>query len=198
MSAGFVTAHLDAIEPIVFDSDDEPDWRPLRHDLGIGAFGVNAWVAKAPGDQAIERHDEALAAIRVRARAFWENHVLTGIAPEPTQLSDMNVLHPMESAAPALLADDELTSLVLKLRAANREIAARTAEMDTLEFEIKKAMGDCSELIVHGKSAISWKQRPHTHLDQAALKESYPEIHRELLRKGSSRVFQLKSFAWRD
>jgi hypothetical protein len=59
MSAGFVTARLDAIEPIVFDSDDEPDWRPLRHDLGIGAFGVNAWVAKAPGDQAIERHDEA-------------------------------------------------------------------------------------------------------------------------------------------
>ena len=59
MSAGFVTAHLDAIEPIVFGSDDEPDWRPLRHELGIGAFGVNAWVAKAPGDQAIERHDEA-------------------------------------------------------------------------------------------------------------------------------------------
>lgn len=59
MSAGFVTARLDAIEPIVFDSDDEPDWRPLRHELGIGAFGVNAWVAKAPGDRAIERHDEA-------------------------------------------------------------------------------------------------------------------------------------------
>jgi hypothetical protein len=59
MSAGYVTAHLDAIEPIVFDSDDEPDWKPLRNDLGIGAFGVNAWVAPVAGDQAIERHDEA-------------------------------------------------------------------------------------------------------------------------------------------
>jgi hypothetical protein len=59
MSAGFTTAHLDTIEPIVFDSDDEPDWKPLRHELGIGAFGVNAWVAPAAGDQAIERHDEA-------------------------------------------------------------------------------------------------------------------------------------------
>jgi len=58
MSAGYVTTHLDAIEPIVFDSDDEPDWKPLRNDLGIGAFGVNAWVAPAAGDQAIERHDE--------------------------------------------------------------------------------------------------------------------------------------------
>jgi hypothetical protein len=59
MSAGVVTAHLDDIKPIVFDSDAEPDWKPVRHHLGIGAFGVNAWVAAAPGDQAIERHDEA-------------------------------------------------------------------------------------------------------------------------------------------
>jgi hypothetical protein len=58
MSAGYVTTHLDAIAPIVFDSDDEPDWKPLRHELGVGAFGVNAWVARGPGDQAIERHDE--------------------------------------------------------------------------------------------------------------------------------------------
>jgi hypothetical protein len=58
MSAGYVTTHLDAIAPIVFDSDDEPAWKPLRHELGVGAFGVNAWVARDPGDQAIERHDE--------------------------------------------------------------------------------------------------------------------------------------------
>ena len=58
MSAGVVTAHLDDIETLSFDSDAEPDWKPLRHHLGIGAFGVNAWVAAAAGDQAIERHDE--------------------------------------------------------------------------------------------------------------------------------------------
>jgi hypothetical protein len=59
MTPGVVTAHLDDIEPIVFDSDAEPDWKPLRHHLGIGAFGVNAWVAPEAGGQAVERHDEA-------------------------------------------------------------------------------------------------------------------------------------------
>ena len=59
MTSGVVTAHLDDIEPIVFDSDAEPDWKPLRHHLGIGAFGVNAWVAPEAGSQAVERHDEA-------------------------------------------------------------------------------------------------------------------------------------------
>ena len=59
MTSGVVTAHLDDVPAVVFDSDAEPDWKPLRHHLGIGAFGVNAWVAPEAGGQAIERHDEA-------------------------------------------------------------------------------------------------------------------------------------------
>jgi hypothetical protein len=61
MSAGVLTAHLDDVRTISLDFDDVPDWKPLRHDLGIGAFGVNAWVAKATGDPAVERHDEKVA-----------------------------------------------------------------------------------------------------------------------------------------
>jgi hypothetical protein len=59
MTSGVVTAHLDDVPTIVLDSDAEPDWKPLRHHLGIGAFGINAWVAPEAGDQAVERHDEA-------------------------------------------------------------------------------------------------------------------------------------------
>ena len=59
MTSGVVTAHLDDVPAVVFDSDAEPDWKPLRHHLGIGAFGVNAWVAPEAGGQAVERHDEA-------------------------------------------------------------------------------------------------------------------------------------------
>ena len=58
MSAGVVTAHLDDVPTLSFESAAMPDWKPLRHHLGVGAFGVNAWVAARAGDQAIERHDE--------------------------------------------------------------------------------------------------------------------------------------------
>ena len=61
MSAGVVTAHLDEVRTVSLHSDDVPDWKPLRHELGIGAFGVNAWVAKTAGDPAVERHDEKVA-----------------------------------------------------------------------------------------------------------------------------------------
>jgi hypothetical protein len=58
MPAGYETLHLDDVPLVAFDEPDMPDWRPLRHRLGVGAFGVNAWVAKSAGEQAIERHDE--------------------------------------------------------------------------------------------------------------------------------------------
>jgi hypothetical protein len=59
MTPGVVTAHLDDIPTLRSGSDAEPDWKPLRNHLGIGAFGVNAWLAPSAGDQAVERHDEA-------------------------------------------------------------------------------------------------------------------------------------------
>jgi len=34
------------------------DWRPVRHHLGVSAFGTNAYVAPAAGDLVIEPHDE--------------------------------------------------------------------------------------------------------------------------------------------
>ena len=33
-------------------------WHPVRRALGVSGFGVNAWSARAAGDELIERHDE--------------------------------------------------------------------------------------------------------------------------------------------
>jgi hypothetical protein len=55
--AGYETVHLDEVDTIAFDEPDQPNWKPLRHRLGVGAFGFNAWVAE-PGELVIERHDE--------------------------------------------------------------------------------------------------------------------------------------------
>jgi cupin domain len=52
-------AHLDEIEPIAEPDPGEYVWKPVRHQLGISAFGVNAWVAREPGDRVIEEHAES-------------------------------------------------------------------------------------------------------------------------------------------
>ncbi len=57
-------------------------------------------------------------------------------------------------------------------------------------------MGDATALHIGGqdKPAATWKSRANAHLDQAALKEIYPKLYAQFLRKGSSRVFEVKRF----
>jgi mannose-6-phosphate isomerase-like protein (cupin superfamily) len=52
----YTVAHLDDIDEI---SDGRVPWRPVRHHLGIKAFGVNAFTGKNTGDRIINEHDEA-------------------------------------------------------------------------------------------------------------------------------------------
>jgi hypothetical protein len=53
--AGYAVAHLDDIDEW---SDAGCHYRPIRHHLGITAFGVTAWTARAAGDLVINEHDE--------------------------------------------------------------------------------------------------------------------------------------------
>jgi hypothetical protein len=53
--AGYAVAHLDEIDEF---ADGRCHYRPIRHHLGITAFGVTAWTARAAGDLVINEHDE--------------------------------------------------------------------------------------------------------------------------------------------
>jgi hypothetical protein len=53
---GWSSTTLDALQTL--DPSGLPAWKPVRHSLGVEAFGVNAWVARGVGDQVIEEHDE--------------------------------------------------------------------------------------------------------------------------------------------
>ena len=45
--------------PVVPDpGPGEPDWRPLRHHLGLRSFGVNLFVARGAGDVLVPEHRE--------------------------------------------------------------------------------------------------------------------------------------------
>jgi len=52
----YVVARLDQIEEL---TDGREPWQPVRHKLGITAFGVNAWTGHAAGDRIINEHDES-------------------------------------------------------------------------------------------------------------------------------------------
>jgi tetratricopeptide (TPR) repeat protein len=53
--AAYAVARLDDIEEF---TDAGCHYRPIRHHLGITAFGATAWTARAAGDLVINEHDE--------------------------------------------------------------------------------------------------------------------------------------------
>jgi tetratricopeptide (TPR) repeat protein len=54
--SGYAVAHLDEIDEL---TDGREPWRPIRHHLGITAFGINSWTGRDAGDRIINEHDEA-------------------------------------------------------------------------------------------------------------------------------------------
>jgi hypothetical protein len=52
----FQATDLEQIDEI---DDGRCPFRPVRHHLGISAFGVNSWTARAAGDRLVNEHDEA-------------------------------------------------------------------------------------------------------------------------------------------
>jgi tetratricopeptide (TPR) repeat protein len=55
MVMAYAIAHLDEIAEF---EDAGCHYRPIRHHLGITAFGVTAWAAHAAGDRVVNEHDE--------------------------------------------------------------------------------------------------------------------------------------------
>jgi hypothetical protein len=53
---GWSVTSLDELPTL--DFDDQPQWKPVRHRLGIEAFGVNAFLGPDEGVEVIEEHDE--------------------------------------------------------------------------------------------------------------------------------------------
>jgi mannose-6-phosphate isomerase-like protein (cupin superfamily) len=72
--SGYTVAHLEEIDEV---DDGRCRWRPVRHHLGIMAFGVNAWSARDAGDRIIYEHDQSFESneelhLVLRGRAVFE------------------------------------------------------------------------------------------------------------------------------
>lgn len=171
----------------------------VMHGLGVTRRSSGMLAALFGADELrtypVAADAETIAGMRAQAVRFWHDHVLAGLPPDPKTMADLAHLFAKEAEGPPLLADEDLAAKVLRMRALQAEIKARESEADALEFEVKRAMRTCSELVMpNGKTAAEWKERSGSFLDETALKEAHPKVAREFTRKWTSRVFKLKPF----
>jgi hypothetical protein len=54
----YAVAHLSEIPGVPDPDPGDPDWKPIRHHLGLRSFGVNAFVAPEAGGRLVDEHSE--------------------------------------------------------------------------------------------------------------------------------------------
>lgn len=139
----------------------------------------------------VERDDEIITALRAREVAFWRDHVEANVPPEPVNAEDVARLFPkdlgtaIEANAGALIAFNELRGLKLEATLTKKRI-------EVLQEQIECFMGGASRLVTNGLELATWKTQSARRFDQAAFKESEPELFESFVKSSEHRVFRIK------
>lgn len=134
---------------------------------------------------------ECIAAMRARAVAFWQEHVLAGVVPPPQTIEDLQRMY-LRATLSTLTATPDIAEFVRQLHEVKDQKKAAEDRETELEFQIQNALGEHEALVdAKGKPIATWKNSQHSGLNQARLKEERPEIHAEYYESRPMRRFYL-------
>jgi mannose-6-phosphate isomerase-like protein (cupin superfamily) len=147
--SGYTVARLNEIEEVEYG---ETAWRPVRHRLGITAFGVNAWTARAAGDRIVadrdesEEENERLYVVQ-RGRAVFE------IDGERLDVPAGTLVFVRPGAERTVLAEEAGTTIVVVGAAAGRAFTPDGWEL-WAPFRPLYEAGDYDAVVEQGRVAI--------------------------------------------
>lgn len=130
------------------------------------------------------------ARIRQAVIDFWNNHIVAGIPPAPSNPAELQEVYPKLETAKTIKADSGIREKVNLWQ----EISLRRRELEKqeekLKIEIQNFMGDAG-ILDAGFCKVALKERTATRLDTGALKEAMPELYREYSNDNTYRILQI-------
>jgi len=162
----------------------------------------------------IQPDQEFISMMTEKVRIFWEEHVLTGVPPEPVTEDDLKILYP-RSQPKVLEVDENTRKLVIKvarMRAAKKKIDER---LEPIELSLKMLLTDYEAASCNGEVICTYKSAKDKEtfneelfrtnhpqeaeqcvkpvLDVELLKSRHPDLYQESLdKKPGSRSLLLK------
>lgn len=149
---------------------------------------------KMPAPWRVDRDDEAIAAIVEHAGAWWRQHVVGGVMPDPTarDVSTLAAVWPEADDTEAVLDDSLVDRLRLRARI-TRRIRDLEAARDRVDAAVKAAMGPAKKATTpDGVVAATWSRYPVRRLDVDAFKADHPDLHARYLRETRGQRFTAK------
>lgn len=138
------------------------------------------------------KYENDIAALIEIEERFWNNNVKAGIPPiadgSASSTETLGTLFPKEDDTAPMVDLTSQAKNLARLSEIKQEMAALTAEKDTIENSIKQQMGTASKG-VFANYQISWKTRERVSLDTKALKSQLPDVYEQFTKKISARTF---------
>ena len=139
----------------------------------------------------ITRDDELIAMLAEKAQAFWQNHVIPRIPPEPQDGADAQKLYPSDNGDTAEADSDTLTAYaeLRELKAQEKELKAQIAAKEDL---LKIKIGSYSAMQANGNTLFTWEAQQSQRFDSSAFKNAHPDLYRQYTKTSETRVLRLK------
>ena len=139
----------------------------------------------------ITRDDELIAMLAEKAQAFWQNHVIPRIPPNPQDGADAQKLYPSDNGDTAEADSDTLTAYaeLRELKAQEKELKAQIAAKEDL---LKIKIGSYSAMQTNGNTLFTWKAQSSSRFDSKAFQAAHPDLYRQYTKQSETRVLRLK------
>ena len=141
----------------------------------------------------IERDEDLIDSIFRQVKAFWFNHVVADVPPDPTCFDD--VLHRWSNhvVGKQVEADFNHIKLAEELITVQSRQKADKAREDEIKLQIVTTMQDAEMMISQGKTICTYKEQSSTRIDSTLLKKEEPDLFEKYSKTSSTRVFRISS-----
>lgn len=136
------------------------------------------------------RDDEFISTMQTEALNFWNNHIVTGIVPDPVSAEDILKLYEKTNGL-SIEADESLVIAYNNLVDIQSKKKELTKEETRYKEMLQLAIKDNEYITFNGKNLASWKFQSSSGIDTDKLKTMYPDIYLNVLKNSQSRVFRV-------
>lgn len=135
------------------------------------------------------RDESYEAMIKDKVIDFWNNHIVKGVPPEPTNLDELKASYPTLDKTKTIKADNTISAKVSMLQEVTEQRKILEKQEKQLKVQIQGFMGDASFLDA-GFCRLSLKEYTASKFDVSAFKEASPELYKQYLSESSYRKLQ--------
>lgn len=139
----------------------------------------------------VERDSAFINDIVEAEAAFWHEHVIKGVPPEPVNADDAARLWSMDRGT-TLQAGDDLANDIERMKAIKAQIKSLEESLEPISDRVRIAFADNAVVERSGKVLATYKHQTAHRIDVSKLRASDPELAAKYTAASVSRVLRLK------